>query len=364
MSATVAGPAQASVFQQASQLHHEQVSFCHDADTGLRAIIGIHSTVLGPALGGLRFWNYSSEADAVFDVMRLSRGMTFKAALAGLNLGGGKAIIMGDARSLKSEALLRRFGRFVEDHGGKYITAEDVNIGVADIEFVRQETEHAVGISEERGGSGDPSPVTAYGVYLGLKAARQFRSGSDSLEGQKVMVQGAGKVGGYLVERLRKDGATVYVHDVNEEATRRVCQATGAIAVEASQVYSIDCDIFAPCALGAGLNPDTIPQLKCGIVAGGANNQLLDEARDGQALRERDILYVPDFLLNAGGLINVSVELEGYNRALALHKAEGIYDTALRVLNLARETNVPTQEAAIRQAVNRIQSVGSLKKYW
>jgi len=367
MSAAPLSPTQqvpASVFEQVARLQHEQVSFCHDPATGLKAIIGIHSTVLGSALGGLRYWNYDHESDALSDVLRLSRGMTFKAALAGLNLGGGKAVIIGDARTQKSEALLRRFGRFVDDHGGKYITAEDVNIGVSDIENVRLETEHAVGISEARGGSGDPSPVTAYGVYVGMKAARQFRTGSDSLSGLKVMVQGVGKVGSYLVEHLRKENTTVYIYDIYEENVQAVAKATGAIPVTAEQVFTIDCDVFAPCALGAGLAPETIPGLKCSIVAGGANNQLLDEQRDGAALQERDILYVPDFMINAGGLINVSVEIEGYNRELALAKTEGIYKTTLDVLKNAREKQISTNEAAIGQALSRIENIGNLKRFW
>jgi len=354
---------QPTYFDLVAEFNHEQVVVCNDAATGLRAIIGIHNTVLGPALGGLRFWNYENDVAALVDVLRLSRGMTFKAAISGLNLGGGKAVIIGDAKKLKNEYLLRRFGKFVESLNGKYITAEDVNIGVKDIEYVMQETRHVAGIPPELGGSGDPSPVTAYGVYIGMKAAHKFVYGKDSLEGKKIVVQGVGKVGRYLTEHLRKEGATVYIYDLYSDAVAQVASSTGAIPITAEQVYTTDMDIYAPCALGGTVNPDTLPQLKCAIIAGGANNQLLDEQRDGKAVVDKGIVYAPDFLINAGGLINVYTELEGgYTRERAITHADKIYDTTLLVLETARTEHITPQEAAIRLANQRIEKIGNIKK--
>lgn len=357
-------PAQhTSVFEAVEALGHEQIMYCNDPETGLKAIIGVHNTVLGPSLGGLRFWNYASEADALTDVLRLSRGMTFKSALAGLNLGGGKAVILGDPSKIKNEVLLRRFGKFVDNLGGKYITAEDVGVDVRDMTHIHAETDHVTGLPKAMGGSGDPSPVTAYGVYLSLKAAQKFLTGSEKLEGKKIVVEGVGKVGGYLVERLREDKAEVFIYDISSARVEEVAEATGAKPIAKDDVMTADCDIYAPCALGATLNPDSIPKLKCSIVCGGANNQLLDEQRDGLALQERGILYAPDFMVNAGGIINVSVELEGYNQERALEKAEGIYDTTLRVLKTAQEDNITTHEAALNEALNRIQSIGRIRRF-
>lgn len=350
-------------FDSLESLGHEQVMLCQDADTGLRAIIAIHNTVLGPSLGGVRFWNYPSEADAFTDALRLSRGMTYKAAVAGLDLGGGKAVILGDPSRLKNEALLRRFGRFVENLGGKYITAEDVGVNERDMEQIARETTHVVGMPTERGGSGDPSPVTAYGVYMGMKAAQYFISGSDSLQGKRVMVNGVGKVGSYLVAELKKEGAKVYAYDVNRSALQNVVTTHGAEAVTEDQIFDTDAEIYAPCALGGGVNPDTIPQMRFSIIAGGANNQLLNERRDAALLAERGILYAPDFLINAGGLINVYTELEGYHRDRALRKAQGIYDATLQVLKAARDQGISTHEAAQREALARIRRIGSLQQY-
>lgn len=351
-----------SYFDLVAEFAHEQVVVCNDRDTGLKAIIGIHNTVLGPALGGLRFWNYANDVAALVDVLRLSRGMTYKAAISGLNLGGGKAVIIGDAAKLKNEFLLRRFGKFVESLNGKYITAEDVNIGVKDIDYVSMETQHVAGIPVEKGGSGDPSPVTAYGVYIGMKAACKFSHGSDSLAGKKIVVQGVGKVGRYLTEHLVKEGATVYIYDLNPDHVKALASETGATPISAEAVYSTPMDIYAPCALGGTVNPDTLPQLKCAIIAGGANNQLLDEERDGAAVVARGVTYAPDFLINAGGLINVYTELEGYNRERALAKTEGIYDTTLQALSLARDEKITPQAAAIRLATQRIEKIGSIRK--
>jgi leucine dehydrogenase len=351
------------IFDQISTLDHEQVMFCHDKATGLRAIIGIHNSVLGSALGGLRFWNYNNDSEALFDVLRLSRGMTFKAALSGVNLGGGKAVIIGDPRKIKSEALLRRFGQFVQNLGGKYITAEDVGVSEQDMVHISQETDHVTGLPENRGGSGDPSPVTAYGVYLGMKAALKFQTGSESLQNKKVIVQGAGKVGTYLIENLAKEGAKIFVYDIISENIKNAVDKFKAVPIDANEIYSLEADIYAPCALGATINPDTIPQLKVSLVCGGANNQLLDEKRDGLALQSKNILYAPDFMVNAGGLINVYTELDGYVRARAIEMTELIYKTTLNVLNLAREEKITPHEAALKSALMRIESVGRIRQY-
>ena len=352
-----------SVLEMLSVHEHEQVLFCFDAATGLRAIIAIHNTVLGPALGGTRLWQYTDEKQALTDVLRLSRGMTFKAAISGLDLGGGKAVIIGSPK-IKSEALFRRFGQFVDSLSGKYITAEDVNISVKDVELMMKETRHVVGLSEGNGGSGDPSPVTAYGVYVGIKASLKYKTGSESLANKTILIQGIGKVGESLAELLHTDGAKLVLFDIDRERVKRVAQRTNAAVIsDENDVVSTPCDIYAPCALGAGLNPKTIPQLNCSIVAGAANNQLLDEKRDGQALKERGILYAPDFLINAGGLINVSNERIGYNAQRARQQTEGIYDALLQVLHLADQENSTSHEAALQVALNRVERVANINSY-
>jgi leucine dehydrogenase len=351
------------LFSQVTALGHEQVMFCHDTETGLKAIIAIHNTVLGPSLGGLRFWHYEREEDALFDVLRLSRGMTFKSSLAGLHLGGGKAVIIGDARKIKSEALLRRFGKFVENLNGKYITAEDVGVDEHDMEYLRLETRHVAGLPVYMGGSGDPSPFTAYGVYLGMKAALKYQTGSESLANKKIIVQGTGKVGSFLIERLHKENATIFAFDINEENLKKTAEQYGAIPVKETEIYGLAADIYAPCALGGTVNPQTIPQLKVSLIAGGANNQLLDELRDGRALQEKGITYAPDFLINAGGVINVYTELEGYNEKKAYAKTEAIYDTTLKVLRKADEEKITPQEAAIALASERIEQIAHIKKF-
>jgi len=272
-----------SIYGQITSLGHEQLVFCYDEPTGLKALIGIHNTVLGPALGGTRMWNYASEEEAITDVLRLSRGMTFKAAISGLNLGGGKAVIIGDPK-LKSEAFLRRFGRFVESLGGRYITAEDVNMKTSDMEYIAMETKHVTGLPDVKGGGGDPSPVTAYGTYLGMKAAAKKAYGSDSLNGKKVAVQGIGQVGKYLVNYLIKENAEVYITDIYEDKLKEVAKESGATVVDSKLIYDIDMDIYAPCALGATINDDTINRLKCKVIAGAANNQLRDEEKHGKQL--------------------------------------------------------------------------------
>src|SRR5690606_15325210 len=294
-----------------------------------KALIGIHNTVLGPALGGTRMWPYAPEEDAITDVLRLSRGMTFKNALAGLNLGGGKAVILGDPK-LKNEAYLRRFGRFVQSLGGRYVTAEDVNMNTSDMEFIGLETRHVTGLPEIKGGGGDPSPVTAYGVYMGMKAAAKKAFGSNSLEGKRIGVQGVGQVGKYLIEYLVKEGANVLITDIFEDKLQAVAKATGAQVVDPNVIYDLEMDIYSPCALGATINDQTIDRLKCAVIAGAANNQLKDEAKHGLILMERGIVYAPDFLINAGGVINVDAEYYGgYNRETVYKKTEKIYDTCL-----------------------------------
>ncbi|WP_347159975.1 Glu/Leu/Phe/Val dehydrogenase dimerization domain-containing protein [Pontibacter chitinilyticus] len=350
-----------SVFDQIAEHEHEKVVFCHDKDTGLKAIIGIHSTVLGPALGGTRMWPYASEAEALDDVLRLSRGMTYKAAISGLNLGGGKAVIIGDAKKDKNEALLRKYGRFIKNLNGSYITAEDVGTTTKDMEFIRMETEHVSGLPEAMGGSGDPSPVTAYGTYMGMKAAAKKAFGSDSLEGKKVAVQGVGHVGGYLVELLSKENAEIYITDIYEDRLKEVSTKYNARVVGMDEIYDLDVDIYAPCALGGTLNDDTISRLKCQVIAGSANNQLRNEVVHGPALVARGIYYAPDFLINAGGLINVYSELVGYSRESAYAQTERIYGYTLDIFDLAEKEGIHTQLAATKMAEQRIASIGKVR---
>lgn len=341
--------------------NHEQLVFCNDNETGLKAIVAIHNTVLGPSLGGTRMWAYKNEMEAITDALRLSRGMTYKSSLAGLNLGGGKAVIIGDSKTQKSEALMRRFGKFINSLSGKYITAEDVGINTRDMEYIKMETDFVTGLPVNMGGSGDPSPVTAYGVYLSMKASVKEQSGNDSLAGKKVVVQGIGNVGESLVDYLVKDSAKVYINDINEERLKAVAKATGAEVISADKVYDMDMDIYAPCALGATVNTDTLNRLKCSVICGSANNQLADENVHGKMVIEKGILYAPDFVVNAGGIINVYYELEGYNRERALSHAEKIYQTTLNIFKVAKEQNIPTYMAANRLAEKRIADIGKVK---
>ncbi|WP_038031757.1 Glu/Leu/Phe/Val family dehydrogenase [Thermonema rossianum] len=354
---------QSSVFTQLEQLQHEQVMFCYDEATGLKAIIAIHNTVLGPATGGTRMWMYENEADALRDVLRLSRGMTLKNAISGLNLGGGKAVIIGDPRKHKSEMLFRSFGKFVNNLGGKYITAEDVGISTQDMEYVAMETPHVAGKPESLGGSGDPSPVTAYGVYMGMKASAKKVYGNDSLQGKRVALQGAGHVGIHLIEHLVKEGAVVFVSDIYEDRLK-AAQEKGAQVIEnPDSIYDLDIDIYAPCALGATVNDNTLERLKCAIIAGAANNQLEDEVRHAKMCQEKGILYAPDFLINAGGIINVYTEiaLPVYNRQRAYEQTERIYDFTLALFEKAEKENITTHEAALRTAMERIHNAAKLK---
>lgn len=352
---------EASIISQMMLYNHEQVVFCNDNDTGLKAIIAIHNTVLGPALGGTRMWNYASETEAMHDVMRLSRGMTYKAAAAGLNLGGGKAVIIGDSTKIKSEALLRRFGKFVNSLAGKYITAEDVAMSSRDMEYIHMETKHVTGIPELLGGSGDPSPVTAYGVYLSMKASAKEKWGSDSLKGKKVAVQGVGNVGENLVKQLTNEGAKVWITDINQDRLKSVAKEFGAEVVDGAKLFDLDMDVYAPCAMGATVNDDTLSRLKCSIICGAANNQLADEKIHGEAVLKKGILYAPDFVVNAGGLVNVYNELLGYNRERAMKQAEGIYGNVSKVFQIAKSENIPTYVAANHMAEQRIAAIGKVK---
>lgn len=350
------------VFGVMEQMDHEQLVMCYDKPTGLKAIIAIHNTVLGPSLGGTRMWQYATEQEAITDVLRLSRGMTFKAAISGLNFGGGKAVIVGDAKTQKTEAFMRRFGRFVDSLGGRYVTAEDVNIRTADMEYIAMETEYCTGLPEVIGGGGDPSPVTAYTTYLGMKAAAKKAWGSDSLDGKKILVQGVGQVGTYLVERLHKENARVFVADISAERLKYVADTFGAQVVLADKMLDMDLDIYSPCALGATLNDDSIQRLKCHVVAGAANNQLADEKRHGQMLVDRGIIYAPDFLINSGGLINVAAEYEGnYQRERAYQKAERVYGICADILYTAERDGITTQHAATNMALKRIEEIGRVK---
>ncbi|MGI1805159.1 Leu/Phe/Val dehydrogenase [Exiguobacterium sp. TDN 0502] len=349
-----------SIFETMEMEDYEQVVFCHDKVSGLKAIIAIHDTTLGPALGGLRMWNYASDEEALIDALRLSKGMTYKNAAAGLNLGGGKAVIIGDAKTQKSEALFRAFGRYVQSLNGRYITAEDVNTTVADMDYIHMETDFVTGVSPAFGSSGNPSPVTAYGVYRGMKAAAKEVYGTDSLGGKTIAIQGVGNVAFNLCRHLHEEGAKLIVTDINQEALQRAEEAFGALIVAPEDIYSVDADIFAPCALGATLNDETIPQLKVKIIAGAANNQLKED-RHGDMLEERGILYVPDFVINAGGVINVADELDGYNRDRAMKKVELVYDAVTKVFEIAKRDHLPTYRAAEKMAEERIATMRSAR---
>ncbi|MGN6476335.1 MAG: Glu/Leu/Phe/Val dehydrogenase dimerization domain-containing protein [Flavipsychrobacter sp.] len=353
---------QPSVFDLVQQMGHEQVVFCHDPYSGLNAIIAIHDTTLGPALGGTRLWNYDSHQDAVVDALCLSRGMTYKAAISGLNLGGGKAVIIGDAANIKSEGLWRRYGKFVNSLNGKYITAEDVNTSARDMEYISLETDFVTGVPEYMGGSGDPSPFTAYGVFTGMKASAKKVWGNDSLAGKKVLVQGVGHVGQYLVGHLIEEGAKVYISDINDAKIKETVDKFRSVEViDGDKIFDLEMDIYAPCALGATVNTESINKMKCPIIAGAANNQLADENVHGPMLVEKGIVYAPDFLINAGGLINVAAELDGYNRERVMGNVEKIYDRTLEIYKLSDTEKVHAQAAAIKLAEKRIADIASVK---
>lgn len=351
-----------SVFEHMQQLEHEQVVFCHDPNSGLNAIIAIHNTTLGPALGGTRLWNYASHEEGVVDALRLSRGMTYKAAISGLNLGGGKAVIIGDAAKVKSESLWRRYGKFVNSLNGKYITAEDVNTSARDMEYIRLETQHVTGVPEYMGGSGDPSPFTAYGVFVGMKASAKKAWGNDDLAGKKVLVQGVGHVGQYLVGHLVEAGADVYIADISDAKLKQTTDKFQKVKViNNNDIFNMEMDIYAPCALGATVNTESIAKMKCAVIAGAANNQLAEEDVHGPMLIEKGIIYAPDFLINAGGLVNVSAELDGYNRERVMNQVEQIYDRTLEIFHLTEEEKIHTQAAAMKIAQRRIDAIASVK---
>ncbi|MEL6195809.1 MAG: Glu/Leu/Phe/Val dehydrogenase dimerization domain-containing protein [Myxococcota bacterium] len=356
-------PSTFGVFSEVTRRDHEQVVYCHDPASGLRAIIAIHNSTLGPALGGCRMFPYANENDALIDVLRLSRGMTYKAAVSGLDLGGGKCVVIGDPKKDKSELLWRALGRFIEGLGGRYITAEDSGTTMNDMELIQRETRHVVGISRSLGGSGDPSPVTALGVFQGIRATVEEHLGKNSLSGLKVAVQGVGHVGYHLVGHLVTSGCQVTVCDVDIGSVKAALDAfPGVEAVEPDLIYDVDCDIFAPCAMGGIVNADTIPRLTCSVIAGAANNQLNDEKADATALLERGIFYAPDFVVNAGGLINVSNELGGYNQERALKQADGIYDICRDIFRRAKDRNVPVHDAANDLAMERINSLHAMRR--
>lgn len=336
---------------QMVSMDHEQVLFCQDRATGLKAIIGVHNTVLGPALGGTRMWSYAKEEDALTDVLRLSRGMTYKNSISGLDLGGGKAVIIGNSHTDKNEALFRRFGQFVDSLSGKYITAEDVGISPQDMVWVNQETNHVAGLP---GKSGDPSPVTAYGVYVGMKACAKAQFGNDSLSGVKVAVQGAGHVGQYLIKHLTDEGAKVFVTDIHEPSLKEVSEKYGSTIVGLDEIYDLDVDVYAPCALGATVNDETLNRLKCSIIAGAANNQLANEVIHGQAVMDKGIIYAPDYMVNAGGVINCFAEVDDRTSEWAMEKAAQIYDTTTEIINGSKTNNTPTYAIANKMAEERI----------
>jgi leucine dehydrogenase len=349
------------VFEKLAEYRYEQLVFCHDKATGLRAIIAIHDTTLGPALGGCRMYPYATEEEAMIDVLRLARGMTYKAAASGLNLGGGKSVIIADPHTDKSEALFRSFGRYIETLGGRYIVAEDVGTSTEDANYIRVETSHVVGVDVTRGGSGDPSPLTALGVMQGMKACAEEVFGTTSLRGRVVAVQGVGHVGSHLCRLLHEEGARLIVTDPEDAAVERVVREFGAKAVELDEIMTIPCDVFAPCALGAVLDDATIPGLRCSIVAGSANN-VLAESGHGGALAERGILYAPDYVINAGGLINVADELEGYNERRAVKRVMRIQESIRRIITIARRDGVPTNVAADTLALERIAAISSMER--
>ena len=342
-------------FVEYMQTHgHQELAVWTDPAAGLKAFIAIHDTTLGPALGGTRIWPHATDEDAIMDALRLSRAMTYKSAAAGLPLGGGKGLIVADPRKDKTEALLRSYGRFVESFGGRYVTTEDVGATSQDMEWIALETSHVLGLPEASGGGGNPATVTGFGVFQGMRACAEATWGSDSLEGRTVAIQGFGNVATSLAGHLTSAGAKLVVADINEDARKRAA-SIGVSLVEPDAIASVECDIFAPCALGGVLNEESIAKLRCPIVCGAANNQLAAD-EDAERLRERGILYAPDYIVNAGGVINVYYELAGgYRREAALAKAAQIYETTKRVIRVSQDQGLTTAEAADAIAEARLQ---------
>ncbi len=349
------------IMSSITEMGHEEVVFFHARDFGLKAIVAIHDTTLGPALGGCRMLPYKTDDEALYDVLRLSRGMTYKNAVAGLNLGGGKSVIIGDPKKDKSEAFFRAFGRFLESLGGRYITAEDVNTAVEDMENIFQETSHVVGIPAAHGGSGDPSPFTALGTFRGIEAAAEYKYGKRDLKGLSFAVQGVGHVGMHLVRMLGEAGAKVYATDTDQARLQHAVEKHGAEAVGLDEIYETDAKVFSPCALGGSVNPETLEKLKCEIIAGAANNQL-DTNATGDELSKRDILYVPDYVINAGGVINVAIERQGYNRERATHQVNRIFDICMHVFGISHHENMPTYLAADHLAEKRIAEMAKVRR--
>ncbi|MCU0450028.1 MAG: leucine dehydrogenase [Bernardetiaceae bacterium] len=350
------------VFAQVEKMGHELVTYCYDQPTGLKAIIAVHNSVLGPGMGGTRMWPYATEAEALTDVLRLARGMTLKNSVAGLNLGGGKAVIIGDPRRVKTEALLRLYGKCIQNLNGKYVTAEDVGMTDHDMETIALQTRHVSGLPLYRGGSGSPAVMTGYGVYVGMKAAAKRAFGTDSLANRKVAVQGAGAVSQNLVPLLLKEGATVFVSDVFEDKLKAFVANFGGQAVPADQIYDLDVDIYSPNALGATINDDTLGRLKCQVIAGAANNQLANEPKHGLACLERGLVYAPDFVINGGGVTNIATEIAGqYNAAWAKAQTEQIYDRVGQVVDQAQAQRRNAQEVATEMALARIKAVAHVK---
>ena len=350
------------VFDAIGDRGHEEVVFGSDISSGLKTIIAIHSTALGPALGGTRFFPYRSEEEALTDVLRLSHAMGLKAAAAGLDLGGGKAVIIGDSRKMKSERLWRAYGRVVDSLQGRYITAEDVGTDAHDMELIRRETRWVLGVPVEEGGSGDPSPATARGVMAATRAVLKFLHGSENMAGRKVAVLGVGKVGSDLARRLVESGVKVTVADVYPPAIERVTSAFNVDVVSPDEIADVPCDVFAPCSMGGFLDETTIPRLRCEAVVGSANNQLATP-EDADRIADRDILYAPDFVVNAGGLINVAEELRGYTTEKAAARIDRIYENTLRVLEVSRERGVTPNVAAVDLAEERIAEIGNLRLF-
>jgi leucine dehydrogenase len=350
------------LFSKMEEYDYEQLILCQDKNTGLKAIIAIHDTTLGPALGGTRICEYESDEDAIEDALRLARGMTYKNAAAGLNLGGGKAVIIGDPKKIKSEALFRAFGRFVEGLNGRYITGEDMNATQQDASYINCETDYIVGLET---GSGNPSPVTAYGVFKGIQAAVNEVFGSDDLTGKTVAIQGLGAVGRRLAERLHEAGAKLYVTTRDKAKIDKAVAELNATAVGPDEIYGVECDVFSPCARGAIINDKTIEKFKCKIIAGAANNQLA-ESRHGDMLHEKGILYVPDYIINSGGVINIIDDISGreYNRENAMKNTARIYDSCKKVFEIAKRDNIPTYKAADIMAEERIAAVRKIKKIY
>jgi glutamate dehydrogenase/leucine dehydrogenase len=350
------------VFDEVAREGHEQVLYGYDQVSGLRAIIAIHSTALGPALGGTRFFPYQSEDDALKDVLRLSKGMTYKAAAAGLDLGGGKAVIIGDPRTDKSERLLRAYGRIVDSLRGRYITAEDVGTTTRDLDIVRRETRWALGNSVAEGGAGDPSPMTARGLFAAAKAVAEFLWGDSQLAGRRFAVQGVGKVGSALVQLLVEARAEVIVSDAYDTAIKIAVDNYGVKSVDVEDIHTVDADFYSPCALGAGLNAKTVPELNCQAIVGSANNQLATD-EDAERIAERGIVYAPDFVVNAGGLINVYDELQGYSKMRAMHRVDSIFDATKRILEMSKEEAITPNRAAVKVADKRIKEIGDLRRF-